>query len=257
MQSEQRGAAPGRNPAGRLARTVFLVVAVVGAVLATVSLVVPRVTDWPLLSDPSSPLVRFVDVRAEANLHTWFNVAVLTLAALLHGCVSGLARSAGRTWWPWAVLALALSALAIDDLASLHEQLESLGRALGGGDGALHFAWLVPGTLLAAGLAMTAVTTARQLPAAAARWLLGGISALLAASLGAEAVGGALLSAGDEITYIAISHVEEFVETVAAGMLLCAAVSVLAVRRGPRPGSLEVSYEGVPRRDVLPADRAG
>jgi hypothetical protein len=245
MGSERRIGSPGRVTAGSPARTVFVVIAVVGATLATVSLVLPRVTAWPVLSDPSSPLVRFVDVRAEANLHTWFNVAVLTVAALLHGCVGALARSAGRTWWPWAVLSLALSALAIDDLASLHEQLEPWGRALGGGGGALHFAWLVPGGVLAVGLAMTAVTTARQLPAAAARWLLGGILALLGAALGAEALGGALLDRGEEIAYIVVSHVEEFVETVAAGMLLCAAVSVLAIRRGPRPGTMEVSYDDV------------
>lgn len=245
MDREQRDGSPGLVAAGRLARTVFVVVAVLGAALALVSLVLPRVTAWPALSDPSSPLVRFVDVRAEANLHTWFNVAVLTVAAFLHGCVCALARSAGRTWWPWAVLALALAALAIDDLASLHEQLEPWGRALGGGDGALHFAWLVPGGVLAVGLAVTAVMAARQLPAAAGRWLLGGISALLAAAFGAEALGGALLDVGEEIAYIVVSHVEEFVETVAAGMLLCAAVSVLSIHRGARPGSMEVSYDEV------------
>ena len=246
MQSGKREDSPGPGTAGHQARTVFRTVAVVGAALSLVSLVLPRITTWSVLTDPSSPLVRFIDVRAEVNLHTWFNVSVLTLAALLHGCVGGLARSAGRTWWPWVVLSLALAVLAIDDLASLHEQLEPVGRALGGGDGALHFAWLVPGVVLAAGLLMTAVATARQLPAAAARWLLFGISALLGAAIGAEALGGVLLDADEQVAYIVVSHVEEFVETVAAGMLLCAAVSVLSIDRGPRPGSVAVTYDPVP-----------
>jgi hypothetical protein len=219
-------------------------VALTGAALAAVSLVLPRITPWVVLSDPSSALVRFIDVRAEANLHTWFNVVVLSVGAVLHGCVGLLARDAGRRAWPWAVTCAILAFLAIDDLASLHEQLEPLGRDLGGGSGALRFAWLVPGLALAVGLVLTAVTIARQLPAVSGRWLLAGIATLLAAAVGGEAAGGLLLDSGKEVAYILVSHAEEFAETAAAGMLLCAAVAAVSTRRGPRPGAVEVTYDG-------------
>jgi len=221
----------------------LLVVVAIAAGLVAVSLVLPRVVPWDLLRDPGSPLVRFIDVRAEANLHTWFNVAVLSVGAFLHAGVGLLARHAGRTAWPWAVTSLVLAVLAIDDLASLHEQLEPVGRALGAGDGALHFAWLLPGVVLAAGLALTAFTVARRLPRAAGRWLLAGVTVLLVAAVGLEAVGGAVLSSvGDGLAYILVSHLEEFVETCAAGILLCAAVSALQVRPGSAPGVVEVGY---------------
>jgi hypothetical protein len=233
---------PGTRPVQSLTRAL-LVVVVTGAVLVAISLILPRVVPWDPLRDPGSPLVRFIDVRAEANLHTWFNVAVLTVGAFLHAGVGVLARRAGRTAWPWAVTSLALALLAIDDMASLHEQLEGMGRALGAGEGALHFAWLLPGLLLAAGLALTAITVARHLPRTAGRWLLAGVAALLVAAVGLEAVGGAVLSSvGDGPAYILVSHLEEFVETCAAGILLCAAVSALQVRTGPVPGVIEVGY---------------
>lgn len=233
----------------RTGRRLLPLTAVVltAAVLASLSLVLPRVVPWGLFRDPASPLVRFVDVRAEANLHTWFNVAVLSVGACSHACVGVLARAAGGPAWPWAVAAGTLALLAIDDLAALHEQLEPIGRALGAGEGALHFAWLLPGVALAVGLAVVAVAAARRLPRASARWLLAGMSVLLSAAFGLEAAGGALLaSVGDGPAYILVSHLEEFLETCAAGMLLHAAIRAVEVRRGTRPGSVEMRHVHAP-----------
>ncbi|MGS0685545.1 hypothetical protein ACVBEQ_10430 [Nakamurella sp. GG22] len=78
-----------------------MVVDVAGAVLVGSCLVLPRVTPWDFLTDPASPAVRFVDVRAEANLHTWFNVAVFVVGAAIHACAGLFARRAGWSWWPW------------------------------------------------------------------------------------------------------------------------------------------------------------
>lgn len=233
------------TPSTHKAAVVFFVVAFVGAVWVGISLVVPRVAPWDFLTDPASPAVRFVDVRAEANLHTWFNVAVLAVGAVIHSCVGVLARRSGRSWWPWAVTSSVLVLLSVDDLASLHEQLEPVGRAIGGGTGAFHFAWLLPGLVLAGGFLVAALAGVRRVPVVASRWLMGGVATLLIAAVGLEAVGGLVLSSiGDGPGYILLSHLEEFGETCAAAMLLAAAIAAVAVRAGSVPGSVEIGYVG-------------
>ncbi|NIH66597.1 hypothetical protein [Modestobacter marinus] len=243
-----RWTADGRTALERRAGVVFLALAAVGCLLVALSLVLLRITPWDVLRDPSSPLVQLLDVRAEGSLHTWFNVCVLSSGAVLHGCAGALAHRAGWEAWPWALTAAALALLSMDDLLAVHERLEPLGRALGAGQGGLHFAWVLPGLLLAVGLAATAVVAARKLPSSASRWLLVGVAALLAAAVGLESVGGLVLdSVGDGALYVLVSHAEELIETLAAAALLCAAVS--AVRLGAGPGAgFEVGYAHPVRR---------
>ncbi|WP_222195537.1 hypothetical protein [Modestobacter italicus] len=231
-----------RTAADRRAGLVFLRLAAVGSLLAAVSLVLLRITPWDVLRDPSSPLVRLLDVRAEGSLHTWFNVSVLSAGAVLHTCAGALAHRAGRPAWPWALTATALALLSMDDLLAVHEQLEPLGRALGAGEGGLHFAWVLPGLVLAAGLAAVAVVAARRLPPSASRWLLLGVASLLAAAVGLESAGGLVLdSVGDGALYVLVSHAEELIETLAAAALLCAGVSAVRLAGGPDAG-FEVGY---------------
>ncbi|WP_299958863.1 hypothetical protein [uncultured Modestobacter sp.] len=231
-----------RTATDRRAGVVFLALAAVGALLASVSLVLLRITPWDVLRDPSSPLVQLLDVRAEGSLHTWFNVSVLSAGAVLHAGAGALAHRGGRPAWPWALTATALALLSMDDLLAVHEQLEPLGRSLGAGEGGLHFAWVLPGLVLAAGLAAVAVVAARRLPPRSSRWLLLGVASLLAAAVGLESVGGLVLDqVGDGALYVLVSHAEELIETWAAAALLCAAVA--AVRLGARPDAgIEVGY---------------
>jgi hypothetical protein len=243
MTKPQRVPTVDVTASARRAAVVFAVVSVAGAIPVAISLVLPRITPWDFLTDPASPAVRFVDVRAEANLHTWFNVAVFVVGAGIHACAALFARRAGRPWWPWAVTSVLLVVLSVDDLASLHEQLEPVGRAVGGGTGAFHFAWLLPGLVLAAGFLVAALAGIRRVPVVAAHWLMIGVATLLAAAVGFEALGGLVLSSiGDGPAYILLSHLEEFGETCAAAMLLAAAVSAVSVQQGGASGSLEFAY---------------
>jgi hypothetical protein len=201
-----------------------------------------RITPWDILRDPASPLVQLLDVRAEGSLHTWFNVSVLTVGSLLHAGVAVMARRGGGVCWPWVLTATSLALLSLDDLLALHEKLEPLGRALGGGSGALHFAWLVPGLVLAAGFLAVTVVAARRLPVGSRRWMTVGVVAFLVAAVGLELLGGSVLDGqGDGALYIVVSHAEEVLETWAAAALLCAAVVAVGFRTG-RDGSVLVTY---------------
>ena len=56
----------------------------------------------------------------------------------------------------------------------------------------------------------------------------------MGAAVGLEALGGAVLDGGgDGLLYIVVSHVEELLETVAASLMLLAALSAVHVRRLP------------------------
>jgi len=236
------------RPRGGLTATgKGLVVLVAGAVLLTLlSLGLPQVTD-------DGFVVAFVVVTEEANLPTWFNVVLLAWGALLHAAVGVLARTDGHPAWPWFGSAFVLAALSLDDLSSLHERLEGIGRSLGGGDGVTHFAWVLPGAVLAGVVVLGCVAAVPRIPRPSAVLLALGIGLLLAAAVGLEMAGGAILAGNDggtSVGYLLVSHVEEFLETVAAVILLAAASSAVrwhrdgdglrltyrAGRRAPRPG---------------------
>lgn len=180
---------------------------------------------------PMRLLLKFFDVASEANLWTWANVAVLLSAAHVH-LLAAYAR-----WWRhapgvagWALTALLMAGLSLDDLAGLHERLEPLGEALGGGSGLTHFAWLVPGSAIAlATLALFAVLV-RNVEGRARLYLLAGILVFFAGAVGMEAVGGYALSqlgSGVNVTYVLLFHVEEMLEATGAALLLSAGLADL------------------------------
>jgi hypothetical protein len=188
--------------------------------LAAASLVLPRVPAWAVLRDPGQPWVVLLDVRDEGSVHTWFNVALLTAAAASACLAAVVHRVAGSASWPWWAVAVVLAGLSADDMLSLHERLEGVGQRLGGGAGALHFAWVVPGAVLGAAVALVVVVAVRRLPGCSRTPLLTGVSLLLVAALALEAVGGAVLSEiGDGAAYILVSHLEEVLESIGACLL--------------------------------------
>ena len=168
------------------------------------------------------------DPAAEANVWTWANVAVLTMASLL--CAErALARWRRReSWIGWAVTSSLLLALSLDDAASFHEKLGELGRDLGGGAGWLHFAWVVPGAVIAAAFLLAFALHARRLVGAPRAFLLGGAGFLFTGAIGFEMVSGAYLAAsGHTDVYTYLYHVEEMLEAVGAALFLAAPLADL------------------------------
>jgi hypothetical protein len=247
----------------RRATTALLWISVT---LTALSLGLPNITDWPALADPDGSVRLFVQVAGEQNLPTWFAVAVLGLAAVVHLLAAGLARVARQPVWRlWLVSAGVIAAMSLDDATSLHERLDGLGRAAGADS--FPFAWVIPGAVLGLAVAASLILLARRLQGEA-RWaIVAGLALLIGAALGMETVNGAILEAqGPSRWFVVGTHLEELAEMIGGVLLLRGGLAALAVRaarngefvvgygggRAPRPRRHEAA-SGRPPRPVVPA----
>ena len=223
---------------GRLAVRVCVPLAVVAAVLVVVGPLLRYQAAVRRRSDPgaSSLLPTLFDVNTEANIPTWFASSLWLLAAIVAATVavasSGLPRRRRRGWLGFAAV---LALLSLDEAASLHERLlGSAGSALLGADarGALHFAWVVPGALVAAVLALALAGTVWSMPVRQRLLVLLAGAIFVAGALGAESLSGAALERyGDARAYVALTSLEEAAEMAGALLLLAALLSLLELRR--------------------------
>jgi hypothetical protein len=181
-------------------------------------------------------IVKFFDVGTEANLWTWANVLVLgyaALALLTTGVLRWLRNDRGGL--AWMLGAVVVAGLSLDDLAQLHENTASLGTALGGGDGLTHFAWIVPGTVIAAFCIAALAPAMMRAKPAPRRLLVLGTVFLFSGAIGFEAVSGDVLEyTKDGLSYAAydvVMHVEELLEALGATFLLGAGVCDLHLQK--------------------------
>ena len=92
----------------------------------------------------------------------WFTATVFVVAAGLAALCADL-DPRDRKWF--AVLGAVCLALSVEEITGVHERVNS---ALGPGEGVAFFAWVVPGSVVAAVLVVGAVSFARRLAAASA-----------------------------------------------------------------------------------------
>jgi len=174
--------------------------------------------------------LKFFDVATEGNIWTWANVVVLFVSAQTHAC-AGYFRWRRRKLGVVSclVIAMILLGLSIDDLTALHEKLEAIGRSMGGGSGLTHFAWVVPGVVIAAGVVATFVFMAASIEATPRRYLLTGVIIFFSGAIGLEAVSGLVLDGvGVGAAYVLVFHVEEMLEAIGASLFVCAGVADFA-----------------------------
>lgn len=208
---------------------VLLGGAVLCAVLSMVGIVIGH-----------EPWLSLLAVTSEQNFPTWYSVVLILIAAAI-ALTAGLLNHSRdpRLARRWYFLSALLVLLSLDEAASLHERLESVGSAIVSGGGLLHFTWVVPGIILA-GLVMTTVyTLGRELPRPVAVELLAGFGVFLFAAVGLEMVGGLVLSTiGEGWTYVIVSTIEEFLENVGMILVTHAVARTVAVHHRPNGGYL-------------------
>lgn len=174
--------------------------------------------------------MKLFDANSETNVPTWFSSALLLAAAVTAGLVGALVRRAGgRDGGRWLALAATLGLLSLDEASALHERLGGPAEALLG-DAAGHFAWVVPGAVLAALVGVSFLGFLTRLPRRVRRHLLGAGSVFLFGAVALEAVSGAVLRAyGDRAAYLLVTAAEEGAEMAGAVWFLLAPLSCLAV----------------------------
>jgi hypothetical protein len=125
----------------------------------------------------------------------------------------------------------------VTEVAALHERLggpaaEVLGDAT---RGALHFAWVVPGVVLALVVGLAFVRFVVRLPPGTRRLVVAAAAMYLTGAVALEAVGGIVLEAqGHRAVYLLITAAEEGLEMAGSVLLLYAAMCLLHLR--PEPG---------------------
>jgi len=184
-------------------------------------------------------VMKLFDVNSENNVPTWFSSLLLFGDALLAGLVAAIVRRAGgRDARHWAALAALLSLMSLDEVASLHERLQvPAGAVLGSASGALHFAWILPGALLALVVGTAFVGFLVRLPGSTRRLVATAGVVYLSAAVGLESLGGMVLEAqGDRAMYLLVSAAEEGLEMVGSVLLLYAFMRLLRLRPDPAGG---------------------
>ncbi len=189
-------------------------------VVVAISLAVRLLAHRLQVADPGSPPIaalRLFDVNSERNVPTGWSVALLLSAVALAGSlavVEDRSRAGG-----WALVTLVSAALALDEWFALHERLGALGAAVAGD--ALHFAWVVPGALVAGVVGLVLLTALRGQPPVVRRRLSVCGLVHLTGALGLETVSGAVLTAhGDREGYVVVTALEEGLEMAGVSLLL-------------------------------------
>lgn len=221
-----------------LAARICVPLALVGATLVVAGPLLRYRAAALRRSDPdeSAMLPTLFDVNTEANVPTWFSATLWLLAAVAAAAVSVLARGqTRRRRRGWVAFAAVLGLLSLDEAASLHERLlGAAGSRLVGtdSDGLLHFAWVVPGALVALALALALTGTVWSMPVRPRLVVLLAGAVFVAGALVAESLSGAVLERhGDARAYVLLTSLEEAAEMAGALLLLGALLSLFEARR--------------------------
>jgi hypothetical protein len=238
--------------AGRTARRIAAGVLLVTLGVVALSLATRAWVASYAVGDAALPALlamKLFDVNTEQNFPTWFASSLLLVCAALAMVIAVLQRAAGqRHVTAWTGLGLALAALSLDEAVAMHEQLQGPARrAIGdAGGGLLHFAWVVPGLLIAAVLAFGLTVFAARQHARVRRLLIVAGVVFAAGALGSETLSGLVLSRdGDRFLYVIVTAFEETLELAGAVFLLWAELLCLRLLRDGNGGlSLRLSDLG-------------
>lgn len=224
----------------------------VGAVAAIG--VAAQLADQVFKGGESGALSR-LELDEERSLPTLFSSGLLAVAALLLGLTAWVRRRVGGPdVLPWALLGIVVSALALDEQLAMHETLIAPLREILGADGLLHFTWIVPGSIVAAGLAVVFMRFAPRLHPSVRRLFTVAIVLFFAGAIGVEALGGLYASTqGSEegLTYALITAFEETLEMLGSVTFVYGVIVNLALHRPPvRLGFSPPPVGGSARLDV-------
>lgn len=209
------------------------------------------------LADPgSAPIaaLRWFDVNSERNVPTAWSASLLLGASVVAAALA--LRSTALVERAWLLVAAVAGFLALDESLELHERLGAAGAVVSGD--ALHFAWVVPGALLAAAVGLVLLGGLRRQDRTVRRRLVVAGAVYLTGALVLETVSGLVLRHDlPAEAYVAVTAAEELLEMTGACLLLATLVMAwrapaAAVPCSPAPAPAR-SRETIPAGPVPPA----
>lgn len=198
--------------------------------------------DWP--AEAARPegfvgvvfrLWEIVNVTMESSAPTCFNALLWSLLGLTAVAAAALARRRAG----WVALAAIAFLASLDETIALHERLHELGWPLAQAFGwAVAYAWVLPGVVLAAVVAVALWPLVRALPTPSRRLILLGGAAFLLGAIVLETVSGQLVSHFGTITWHAtlVAHAEELLEKVGIILAMMGVVRLFSVQWDARGG---------------------
>ena len=182
---------------------------------------------WARFHNDAIPweLQALFDFDQEQSVPTWFSAAMLGFAALLLAVISGAKRAArDRDTIYWTGLALAFTALSFDEVAGVHETLNSLSE----------ITWVVPAAIAAALFAAAYVPFLGRLPKSTRiRFIVAGLL-YVAGALAVEFNTLQFLTHNDKLSfaYSVLTGSEESLEMIGTVVFLDALLRLMLVQGG-------------------------
>lgn len=159
--------------------------------------------------------VDLFDVGAESNLPSWFSSFELLLAAVVLAAIAAAKRRLHDAFAAhWTLLAVVFFAMSVDEVAGIHEIFVEPLRDASKLDGALRYAWAIPGAILAVVFAALALRLLASLPARTRDAFVAAGILFVGGAVGVEMLSGAWAAVhGEEnLGYSAIVILEEAME---------------------------------------------
>ena len=133
-------------------RKIFFVLLSIIGVLTALNFVGIAITQYADLPKVEEHLVRLVDFDKERNIPAFYSSLAILCASIILAWISRVEKRRGGDSKRWMGLSVLFLFLALDEAVSIHELLSGPTRTLMNLDGALYLAWVVPYSLLVAGL---------------------------------------------------------------------------------------------------------
>lgn len=184
---------------------------------------------------PMDGMKAFVDIGGEANLPTWWNSTLLVFIAMCALTARAVTPSTERgERLGWLSVAVASSYLSLDETAELHERLDGIVRDAGMNPST--YAWVIPGSLLAAVAVAVLVVFCRRLPAPVPRRLASALALYAFGALALEGMNGWIRD-NDWSTWYTVGLIVEEAFEMGACVLAAATIAdaIIARQCAPSP----------------------
>ncbi len=177
------------------------------------------------------PWRQLFDVDEENNLPTWFSGLVAAITAFWLWLQANAAREAADRWaLHWKVLAIGFFLISLDEVAGLHESMNSVTETT----------WAIPGGILALLVGLSYFSFLWNLPAATRNAFLAAGCIFVGGAIGVEMIGAPMVE--DAMPYNLVTLVEEGMEMGGVILFLWALLKYMTRhRRGARRITVDVA----------------